>query len=133
MQIPILSGTYSERAKDVALLALIGLAVTACATMQSIDPVQTPPARFQSDTTASVEFLAAERIMPRCVERGAAVLANACADRELITITNPCAYQGESYAKRLCHEMGHINGWDAGHKNIPLASDSPQAKALAGS
>jgi hypothetical protein len=67
--------------------------------------------------------------MPRCIERGAAVLANACADRELITITNPCAYQGESYAKRLCHEMGHVNGWDAGHNNIPLASDSPQAMA----
>jgi hypothetical protein len=101
--------------------------------MQSIDPVQTPPVSYQNDTTASVEFMAAERIMPRCLERGAAVLANACADRELITITNPCAYQGESYARRLCHEMGHINGWDAGHRNIPLASDSPQAKALAGS
>jgi hypothetical protein len=133
MHIPILSNTYSERAKDVFLLALIGLAVTACATMQSIDPVQTPPARFQGDTTASVEFLAAERIMPRCLERGAAVLANACADTRLITITNPCAYQGESYARRLCHEIGHVNGWDAGHRNIPLASDSPQAKALAGS
>ena len=120
----------SDRAKDVFLLALIGLAVTACATMQSIDYVQTPPARYQSDTTANVEFLAAERIIPRCLERGAMILANACADRSLITITNPCAYQGESYAKRLCHEIGHVNGWDAGHKNIPPASESPQAKAL---
>ena len=119
----------SERAKDVFLLALIGLAVTACATMQSIDPVQTPPVRFQSDTTASVEFMAAEAIMPRCIERGAMVLANACADRELITITNPCAYPSESFAKRLCHELGHINGWDAGHRNIPPASESPQALA----
>jgi hypothetical protein len=113
----------------VVLLALIGLAVTACATIQSIDPVQTPPVRYQADTTASVEFMAAERIMPRCLERGAAVLANACADRSLITITNPCAYQGESYAKRLCHEMGHINGWPADHKRIPpLASTSPEAQ-----
>ena len=113
------------------LLALIGLAVTACATMQSIDPVQTPPVRFQRDTTASVEFIAAERIIPRCLERGATVLANACADRELITITNPCAYPGESYAKRLCHEMGHINLWPDDHSNppvIPLASTSPQAR-----
>lgn len=113
------------------LLALIGLAVTACATMQSIDPVQTPPARFQSDTTASVEFFAAERIIPRCLERGAAVLANACADTRLITITNPCAYQGESYARRLCHEMGHVAGWPADHSNprvFPPASTSPQAR-----
>ena len=123
----------TEAGKQLFLMALLGASITACATMQSIDPVQTPPARFQSDTTASVEFMAAERIMPRCLERGAMILANACADQTLITITNPCAYQGESYARRLCHEMGHVNGWDAGHRNIPLASDSPQAKALAGS
>jgi hypothetical protein len=123
----------TEAGKQLFLMALLGASITACATMQSIDPVQTPPARFQSDTTASVEFMAAERIMPRCLERGAMILANACADQKLITITNPCAYQGESYARRLCHEMGHVNGWDAGHRNIPLASDSPQAKALAGS
>jgi hypothetical protein len=126
----------TERAKDVFLLALIGLAVTACATIQSIDPVQPPPARYQSNTTATVEFLAAEAIIPRCLERGANVLANACADRELITITNPCAYQHESYAKRLCHEMGHVAGWPADHSNprvFPPASESPQAKALAGS
>ena len=123
----------SDRAKDVALLVLVGLSITACATLQSIDPVQTPPARYQSDTIATVEFLAAERIIPRCIERGAAMIANACADTKLITITNPCAYQGESYAKRLCHEMGHINGWNAAHQDIRPASESPQAKALAGS
>lgn len=121
----------TEAGKQLFLLALLGLAVTACATLQSIDPVQTPPARFQSDTTATVEFLAAERIIPRCIERGAKMLANACADTKLITITNPCAYKGESYAKRLCHEMGHINGWANDHaKPFPPASESPQAMAL---
>jgi len=122
-----------DRAKDVALLGLIGLAVTACATIQSIDPVQTPPARFQRATVAQVEFLAAEAIIPRCIERGAAVLANACADTRLITITNPCEYQHESYAKRLCHEMAHINSWPPDHSNSPVfppASESPQARAL---
>ena len=126
----------TDRAKDVFLLVLIGLAVTACATMQSIDPVQTPPARFQANTTATVEFLSAEAIIPRCLERGAMILANACADTKLITITNPCNYQGESYARRLCHELGHINSWPADHSNppaIPPASDSPQALAQIGS
>jgi hypothetical protein len=126
----------TERAKDVFLMALLGLSITACATMQSIDPVQMPPARFQANTTATVEFLAAEMIIPRCLERGAMILANACADTKLITITNPCNYQGESYARRLCHELGHINSWPADHSNprvFPPASESPQAKALAGS
>jgi hypothetical protein len=126
----------TERAKDWFLVGLLGLSITACATMQSIDPVQTPPARYQRDTTASVEFIAAEMIIPRCIERGAMILANACADTKLITITNPCNYQGESYARRLCHELGHINSWPADHSNprvFPPASESPQAKALAGS
>lgn len=123
----------SDRAKDVALLVLVGLSITACATIQSIDPVQSPPARFQRPTVAQVEFLAAEQIIPRCIERGAMILANACADQKLITITNPCEYQHESYAKRLCHEMGHVAGWPADHSNprvFPPASESPQAMAL---
>lgn len=121
----------TKRAKNMFLLALLGLSVTSCAAMQSIDPVQIPPARFQRDTTAIVEFIAAERIIPRCIERGVIGLANACADRELITITNPCAYQSESYAKRMCHEIGHINSWPNDHSNppfIPPASSSPQAR-----
>jgi hypothetical protein len=126
----------TERAKDVFLMALLALSIVGCATIQSIDPVQSPPARFQRPTVAQVEFLAAEQIIPRCIERGAMILANACADQKLITITNPCAYQGESYARRLCHEMGHVAGWPADHSNprvFPPASESPQAKALAGS
>jgi hypothetical protein len=119
----------TERAKDLLLMALLGLSITACATMQSIDPVQTPPAQFRKGTTATVEFLAAHEIIPRCIERGAKVLANACADTRTITITNPCEYPGESYAKRLCHEMGHINGWNTAHQDIRPASESPQAMA----
>lgn len=120
----------TERAKDVFLMALLALSIGACATLQSLDPVQTPPRQFQSDTTARVEFLSADRIIPRCIERGAVILANACADHTLITITNPCAYPGESYAARLCHEMAHINGWDTAHRDIRPASESPQALAL---
>jgi hypothetical protein len=120
----------SERIKDWFLIGLLIAVPAGCAVLQSIDPVQTPPRQFQRDTTATVEFLAAEAIVPRCLERGANVLANACADQKLITITNPCAYQGESYARRLCHEMGHVNGWNEAHQNIRPASESPQAKAL---
>jgi hypothetical protein len=121
--------------RDKFLVALLILLPAGCAVLQSIDPVQDPPLRYQSDTTATVEFLAAEAIVPRCLERGANVLANACADQELITITNPCNYQGDGYARRLCHELAHINSWPSDHsdpKPIPLASESPQAIAAAG-
>lgn len=118
-----------ERAKDFFLLGCLILTASGCAIMQSIDPVQVPPGKFQGDATANVEFLAPELIIPRCLQRGSIILANACSDRSLITITNPCAYQGESYARRFCHELGHINGWDATHSNIPPASTSPAAMA----
>jgi hypothetical protein len=120
----------TEAGKQLFVMALLGLAVTACATLQSVDPVQTPPAQFRKGTTATVEFLPSHEIIPRCIERGAKMLANACADTKLITITNPCEYPRESYAKRLCHEMGHINGWNAAHQDIRPASESPQALAL---
>lgn len=121
-----------NRVLAFAILAGFAIILLApgCAQLQSADPVQTPPQAYQADTTATVEFIQAEKVMPRCLERGAKTLANACADTKLITITNPCAYPGESYAKRLCHELGHINRWPANHSNILPASQSPQALAL---
>ena len=113
----------------MVLIGALILLPASCATLQALDPVQVPPIRYQRDAIATVEFITAERIIPRCIERGAMVLANACSDTKLITITNPCAYQGESYARRLCHEMAHVNGWPADHsKGFPPASESPEAK-----
>lgn len=121
----------TERTKDAFLILMLIALPVGCATLQALDPVQAPPARYQANATTTVEFISAEAVIPRCLERGAQVLANACSDRTLITITNPCSYQGESFAKRLCHELAHANGWDAAHsKPIPPASESPQALAM---
>lgn len=32
-------------------------------------------------------------------------------------IPNPCAHKEESYARLLCHELGHTNGWSVDHPN----------------
>jgi hypothetical protein len=126
----------TERAKDLFLVALLGLSMTGCATLIALDPVQEPPARYQGDVTIMVEYIAPERVALRCLERGVPFLANECTGGGLKTMPNPCAFKDQSYARIDCHGNGHANGWPADHSNprvIPNASESPQAKALAGS
>lgn len=48
-------------------------------------------------------------------------IVNACTMSKggnyLVMMPNPClpAYRSESYAKLLCHEQGHVNGWPGDH------------------
>jgi hypothetical protein len=87
---------------------------SSCATMQAIEPVQRPPAEYQRSRPVLVEFVTPEAVMLRCMQRGAFLPSIACADREVITIGNPCAFGG-AYAAILCHELGHANGWPPHH------------------
>lgn len=120
----------TERAKDIFLTCLLGLSMAGCAAVIALDPVQTPPPQFRGDVATRVEFVAPERVSIRCIERGATFLANACTGQGLVTAPNPCSFS-DPYARIMCHEMAHINGWANDHaKPFPPASESPQAKAL---
>jgi hypothetical protein len=120
----------TERAKDIFLLALLGLSLAGCAAVIALDPVQEPPPQFRGDVTARIEFVAPERVSLRCMERGVPYLANACTGQGLMTMPNPCGFS-DAYAKIACHEMAHINGWANDHaRPFPPASTSPQAMAL---
>jgi hypothetical protein len=120
----------TERAKDIFLLALLGLSMAGCAAVIALDPVQPPPAQFRGDVATRIEFVAPERVSLRCIERGVPFLANACTGQGLMTMPNPCGFS-DAYAKIACHEMAHINGWANDHaKPFPPASESPQAMAL---
>lgn len=81
-----------------------------------------PPQRFQGDVNARVEFVRSSAVEPRCraigftmpLRRGDTVLA--CSGNATIVIPNPCLYAaGDGYARLLCHELGHVNGWPATH------------------
>ncbi|KCZ47256.1 hypothetical protein HY17_19135 [Hyphomonas sp. CY54-11-8] len=94
--------------------------------------------REQEDRIVPVEFAAPGMIEYRCAERGAKFVDDrgsgviACADSALITISNPCALSdGGWYARTLCHELAHANGWPPNHSRRPpppRASDSREAK-----
>lgn len=81
------------------------MALSACSTLQTLEPVLAPPTQYQLDRTAPVEFVAADAIGERCAERGVRH-AGACASRELITLPDPCEVRGDAYAEKLCRSVG---------------------------
>ena len=106
----------------------------------SLSPVAStsiPQPRKRTDRIVPVEFAASGMIEFRCAERGAKFVDDrgsgiiACADNELITISNPCSLDdGGWYARTLCHELAHANGWPANHSRrppLPKASESRKA------
>lgn len=93
-------------------LSLLGLGCAACATMARFDPVREPPKAYRGPSTVVVEFVSPERVALRCMERGARIPANACATADLITMPNPCEWEGDKYAAMLCHEQAHAQGWE---------------------
>ena len=39
-----------------------------------------------------------------------------CTVGDTVTLPNPCTFpETETYARMLCHELGHVNGWPATH------------------
>lgn len=119
------------------VLTKIGFAQTPRTPVASVASAPSPWA------SVSIEFIAPAAVETRCAERGAKMLDvgdgfAGCGDRLRITISNPCDLEETGwYARTLCHEMAHVNGWPSDHPThgplatIRLASESPQALALA--
>ena len=93
-------------ARPIRLAALaMSLALPACSTLRTLEPVLAPPSQFQLDRTVAVEFVAEGLIAERCAERGVSN-SGACGSRELITLPDPCAVRGDGYAQGLCDSVG---------------------------
>lgn len=82
-----------------------------------------PPARFRGANDARVVF--SDNVGRDCVDAGHKIgfrartdLTNACAvlggPETVLIVKNPCRESGE-YARVLCHELGHVNGWPVNH------------------
>jgi len=93
-------------------LAII-LLLTGCAATTS--GVQLPPERFRHDTVVAVKFETDAAM--RCQEIGAPPGSAACFGQGLAIMPNPCdlLWSHEIFARLMCHEIGHRNGWPADH------------------
>lgn len=74
-----------------------------------------PPRAYRGDGHANVVF--SSNVALDCQKAGLYGLpgqTNACAiiqgERTTLIVSNPCRQVG-NYAKTLCHELGHANGW----------------------
>lgn len=100
----------TDRIREAVLVAMLLAVTVSCAALAALDPVTPPPEEYRKGGRFTVEFLAPEAVWTRCMSRGALYPANACADRSLVTMMNPCAFE-EPYARILCHELAHAHGW----------------------
>jgi hypothetical protein len=100
---------FAKSALTIAGVSLPPALLSGCVSIQAIEPVIKPPAAFREDITVAVEFLPPALVGLRCARRGATFLglpginSNACADAELISITDPClTVTAGAYALAMC-------------------------------
>lgn len=93
--------------------------------------VQTDEAPVTGDNSVKVEFVHPASVSQRCALLGAAVTdgdeegLRACVTPERIVLPNPCMQlKGGWYARTLCHEMAHANGWAMDHPGGSFLSDA---------
>ena len=78
-----------------------------------------PPLRYRAPVSAvNIDFMSkaeADRVCAGGV-RVCGRIFYACASGRHLNMPNPCDYpMTDDYAKLLCHELAHINGWPASH------------------
>jgi hypothetical protein len=81
-----------------------------------------PPARFQGDVGVAVYFTDQSGIEKYCGKASPGHIIIACHRKHIngtsvLFMPNPCLTGGlEQYAKIMCHEIGHANGWSGDHE-----------------
>lgn len=96
------------------------LAAAAIAAAPSYYSNQIPPQRFQHDTAVQLQLSGQNGIDRACHKAfgapPAGMKTDACEIDGRVFAPNPCAFpQSDAYARLLCHEIGHANGWPASH------------------
>ena len=101
--------------------------------LASIDPRVRPRAIGEARIDSRkfiVEFVRPEDVEERCraralkVRSGASDAYQSCGNEYLITVANPCLQMGSGwYARTMCHELGHVNGWSVDHRGGSYRSD----------
>lgn len=78
-----------------------------------------PPARFMGDRNGvTIELLSPQAIYVLCGKPPEPMDRHGCSNKGegWIAIRNPClAPRWDDYARDLCHELGHMNGWPLDH------------------
>jgi len=109
----IIESVFMSDLASAAFAAMLAAASTALFTDAQ------PPERFQSPTVFVLEVGTQAAIESRCQPLfgvpPAGMKTDACAAGGRVVAPNPCDFDSERYARMLCHEMAHVNGWPPTH------------------
>ncbi len=90
-----------------------------CAELK-VGGVRAPPPRFAGDNASYVHFVVSSRVDETCragspeAPRGVGIRGCYDPTTDAIIMPNPCQFT-DTYARLMCHEMAHNNGWPATH------------------
>ncbi len=87
--------------------------------------ISLPPEDMRGDARALIEFIDPEMIESACDEWSTACTLPAS---KTIRMPNPCAFTWDTYAKLLCHELGHIHGFDHPDEDAETAREIERYK-----
>lgn len=119
-----------KKLASAAGIAIIVLWCGGCARTEYYAPIpkslpslysnELPPERFQHNATVVLMTTDQVGIDQACLAQfGPAppgMKTDACESGGRIVAPNPCSYpETDLYARILCHEIGHANGWPAAH------------------
>lgn len=80
-----------------------------------------PPPEYRGDGHASTFFIRDElKVDKLCKNTDPKIRIIGCVfhwPHRLMIIGHPCDYKEERYARHVCHELGHVNGWPRDHPN----------------
>jgi hypothetical protein len=101
-------------------VAVLAAAAAAVSSGPSLYSNQLPPPRYQGDATVELEVTGQPGIDRQCHKAfgapPAGMKTDACEIDGRVIAPNPCAFPAsDAYARLLCHEIGHANGWPATH------------------
>jgi hypothetical protein len=92
--------------------ALLALSVSASAMYPRTEVFDgMPPSRFRAPATMTVETGSVDK----CGKAAPGLFFEACVRNNVVHVANPCDYPGEQFARLLCPEQAHLNGWPAEH------------------
>lgn len=105
------------RAIHIALLSivlLVGASVISPATATRGYWFERPPERYTHDGNARIMWADQTSVTQLC-RMATGETKDTCEIGDLIIAVNPCDWKSDAYAKKMCHALGHVNGWPGDH------------------
>ncbi len=95
-----------------------------------------PPVEYIRNRDSVIRFVEDANTITNCgVSTYGQIVACAGVNNDWIIMPNPCMFPDDPYARVLCHELGHNNGWPSDHPNpreflpeTPAPQTSPQTR-----